>query len=206
MKKLEPRVFVVDDDVSVRRALERLIKSVHIEVETYETAEEFLSRLPYEGPGCLVLDIRMPGLSGLDLQEELKKANNVLPIIFMTGHGTIPMSVRAMKAGAIDFLEKPFEDQALLDLIKHAIECDKQNKAQNGKNQELMQHFESLTSREKEVFTEVVSGKLNKQIAFQLGISEKTVKVHRANVMRKMRAESLADLVHISGKLPKTKV
>ncbi|MHC5085388.1 MAG: response regulator transcription factor [Planctomycetota bacterium] len=124
----------------------------------------------------------------------------------MTGHGTIPISVRAMKAGAIDFLEKPFEDQALLDLIKHAIECDIQNKAQNEKNHELMQRFESLTSREKEVFTEVVSGKLNKQIAFQLGISEKTVKVHRANVMHKMKAESLADLVHISEKLPKTKV
>jgi FixJ family two-component response regulator len=199
-------VFVVDDDASVRKALERLLKSVGMEVETYETADDFLLRQPYEGPSCLILDIRMPGLSGLDLQEELTKANNMLPIIFMTGHGTIPISVRAMKAGAIDFLEKPFEDQALLDLIKHAIECDIQNKAQNEKNHELMQRFESLTSREKEVFTEVVSGKLNKQIAFQLGISEKTVKVHRANVMHKMKAESLADLVHISEKLPKTKV
>ena len=206
MNKLEPMVFVVDDDTSVRKALERLIKSVRMEVETYETADDFLLRRPYEGPNCLVLDIRMPGLSGLDLQEELAKANNVLPIIFMTGHGTVPMSVRAMKAGAIDFLEKPFEDQALLDLIKYAIECDQQNKDQNDKNNELVQRFESLTSREKEIFTRVVSGKLNKQIAFQLGISEKTVKVHRANVMRKMRAESLADLVRISEKLPKTLV
>ncbi|MHC5103313.1 MAG: response regulator transcription factor, partial [Planctomycetota bacterium] len=156
MSRLKPMVFVVDDDASVRKALERLLKSVGMEVETYETADDFLLRQPYEGPSCLILDIRMPGLSGLDLQEELTKANNMLPIIFMTGHGTIPISVRAMKAGAIDFLEKPFEDQALLDLIKHAIECDIQNKAQNEKNHELMQRFESLTSREKEVFTEVV--------------------------------------------------
>ena len=206
MNRLEPMVFVVDDDISVRRALERLIKSVQINVETYETADDFLSRPQYKGPNCLVLDIRMPGLSGLDLQEELIKVNNMLPIIFMTGHGTIPMSVRAMKAGAVDFLEKPFEDQALLDLIKRAIECDRQNKAHDEKNHELVKCFESLTSREKEVFSGVVSGKLNKQVAFQLGISEKTVKVHRANMMRKMRAKSLADLVHISEQLPKTKV
>jgi FixJ family two-component response regulator len=199
-------VFVVDDDISVRRALERLIKSVHLKVETYETADEFLSRSPYEGPACLVLDVRMPGLSGLDLQEKLVETNSEMPIIFMTGHGTIPMSVRAMKAGAIDFLEKPFEDQAFLDLVKNSIELDKHNKNDNAEKNELLQRFESLTSREKEVFALVISGKLNKQTAFQLGISEKTVKVHRANVMQKMRADSLADLVRISEKLPKTKV
>jgi RNA polymerase sigma factor (sigma-70 family) len=175
-------------------------------VETFETADQFLSRPPFEGPCCLVLDIRMPGLSGLELQEELTKAEMTLPIIFMTGHGTVPMSVRAMKAGAIDFLEKPFEDQALLDLIQHAIECDKQNKKQNAEKKAFLQRFKSLTSREQEIFKLVVSGKLNKQIAYELGISEKTVKVHRGRVMEKMQVESLAELVQISVILPKTKV
>jgi RNA polymerase sigma factor (sigma-70 family) len=206
MKESEAMVFVVDDDDSVRKATQRLIKSVGMNVETFETADQFLSRPPFEGPCCLVLDIRMPGLSGLELQEELTKAEMTLPIIFMTGHGTVPMSVRAMKAGAIDFLEKPFEDQALLDLIQHAIECDKQNKKQNAEKKAFLQRFKSLTSREQEIFKLVVSGKLNKQIAYELGISEKTVKVHRGRVMEKMQVESLAELVQISVILPKTKV
>ena len=206
MKESEPVVFVVDDDDSVRKAIQRLIKSVGMNVETFETADAFLSRPPYEGSCCLVLDIRMPGLSGLDLQEELAKADITLPIIFMTGHGTVSMSVRAMKAGAIDFLEKPFEDQALLDLIQHAIECDKQAKQKSAETKELLERFESLTSREQEIFALVVTGKLNKQVACQLGISEKTVKIHRGRVMEKMQVKSLAELVRTSGILPIPKV
>ena len=206
MKELEPMVFVVDDDNSIRVALQRLIKSVGIKVEAFSSAGDFLSNPHYEGPGCIVCDVRMPGLSGLDLQEELAKAGNTLPIIFITGHGTIPMSVKAMKAGAIDFLEKPFEDQALLDLIQHAIERDKRAKKENALKSEILQRYETLTSREKEILAFVVTGKLNKQIAFKLEISEKTVKVHRGRVMEKMEAESLADLVRMSEKVPLPKV
>lgn len=202
MNELEPMVFVVDDDDSVRKALMRLIASVGIKAESFASAEAFLLRQRYEGPCCLVLDIRMPGLSGIDLQETLAKANFTFPLVFITGHGTIPMSVRAIKAGAMDFLEKPFEDQALLDLIKRALEYDKNAKRVHIQKDEILRRFESLTPREKDVFALVVTGKLNKQIAMELDISEKTVKIHRARVMEKMRSESLADLIRASETLP----
>ncbi|MBN1817164.1 MAG: response regulator transcription factor [Sedimentisphaerales bacterium] len=206
MNEFEPLVFIVDDDDSVRKALTRLIQSVNMKVECFTSSEAFLSRPRYEGPCCLVLDIRMPGLSGLDLQEKLAKDKLALPIIFITGHGTIPMSVRAIKAGAVDFLEKPFEDQALLDLIKQALERDRQTRQEYAHQREILERFESLTLREREILSYVVMGKLNKQIALQLGISEKTVKVHRAHVMEKMQAKSLADLVRASRILPIPKV
>jgi len=201
MSEPESTVFVVDDDPSVRKALERLFKSVGLNVEVFNSAKKFLSCEEHDGPSCLVLDVRMPGLSGLDLQRELPAAGKNMPIVFITGHGTVPMSVRAMKAGAADFIEKPFEDQVLLDAVNKAIERDRSMRLERAEIAEMEERVESLTPRERDVFAQVVSGKLNKQIAYALGISEKTVKVHRARVMEKMQAKSFADLVRLAEKV-----
>ena len=200
MTPLEATVFVVDDDPLIRDALKILIKSVGLKVHTFSSAQEFLDHSPPDLPCCLVLDVRMPLLSGLDLQDELAKRDLTIPVIFITGHGTVPLSVRAMKAGAMDFIQKPFEDQDLLDAIYLGIEQDRQAKLKQAETREIKRRLKSLTPREYEVFTLVVAGMLNKQIAFDLEMSENTVKTHRARVMKKMQAESLADLVRLSEK------
>ena len=194
-------VFVVDDDSSVREAIKSLIRSVGLQVETFESAQEFLRSKRPDAPGCVVLDVRLPGLSGLDLQRELAAHGINLPVIFITGHGDIPMSVRAMKAGALEFLTKPFRDQDLLDAIQQALERDRSARQHGKETTELRERFDSLTSREREVIGLVVSGLLNKQIAGELGTSEVTIKIHRSQVMKKMGAGSLAELVRMTEKL-----
>jgi RNA polymerase sigma factor (sigma-70 family) len=194
-------VFVVDDDPSVRSSLKFLLSSVGLQVESFESAETFLQRKPPDAPSCLVLDVRLRGLSGLDFQHELAARNIRIPIVFVTGHGDIPMSVRAMKAGAIEFLTKPYRDQDLLDAVRIALEQDRARREQERDLTDLQQRFDSLTPREQEVISMVVSGMLNKQIAGQLGTAENTVKVHRSRAMEKMNAQSVADLVRMIEKL-----
>jgi RNA polymerase sigma factor (sigma-70 family) len=191
-------VFVVDDDPAVREALDSLFRSVDHKVALFASAAEFLQHKRPQDPGCLVLDIRLPGVSGLDFQDELRKADIRIPIIFMTGHGDIPMSVRAMKAGAVDFLAKPFRDQDMLDAVAAALRRDQQAREADKAQRTLREAFERLTTREREVMTLVTSGLMNKQVAGELGLSEITVKIHRSHAMQKMKARSLADLVRMS--------
>jgi FixJ family two-component response regulator len=191
-------VYVIDDDESVCRALARLIRSVGLTVETFPSAGAFLSRAPVDRPACLVLDVRLPGASGLELQEALGRAQRTMPIIFITGHGSVPMSVRAMKSGALDFLQKPFNDQELLDGIQRALARSRDARVEQTTRADLERRLATLTPREQEVMRLVVRGMLNKQIAATLGAAEKTIKVHRGRVMRKMQAESVADLVRMA--------
>ncbi len=196
-----PVVYVVDDDPSVLKSLERLLRSAGYDVETFTSALEFLESHHRDTPGCLILDVEMPVLNGLDLQERLAARDIAFPVIFITGHGTVPMSVRAMKAGAVDFLQKPFLDRDLLDVVSGAVANDGQVKREQWRLKGLRERLKNLTPREYQVFGLVVTGMLNKQIAFHLGTTEKTVKVHRARVMEKLGAQSLADLVRFAEKL-----
>jgi FixJ family two-component response regulator len=208
MSKPENLVFVVEDDPSMRNALNNLLRSVGLEAQLFASAKEFLQSNRPDVPSCLILDVRLPGISGLDLQRDLSAANVHIPIIFITAHGDIPMSVRAMKAGAVEFLTKPFRDQDLLDAIQVALNQDRVRLEKEHELDELQKKFQSLTTRERELLPLVVSGRSNKEIASEFGTSEITVKVHRGNLMRKMQAGSFADLVRMAAelKIPYTKV
>jgi FixJ family two-component response regulator len=201
MNAVETTVFVIDDDKAVRTAIRNLLESLGIRVETFNSPQDFLKADRKNVPGCLVLDVRLQGISGLDFQKQLAAANIEIPIIFITGHGDIPMTVQAMKAGAVDFLTKPFRDQDFLDAIQKAVERDRDGRAQEAEVTESRRRFNSLTPREREVMALVVAGKLNKQIAAELGTSETTAKVHRGQVMKKMQVQSLPDLVRIAERL-----
>jgi FixJ family two-component response regulator len=201
MSEAEPTVFIVDDDAPLRESLRNLIRSVGLRVELFASAQEFLQSRQPNAPSCLVLDVRMPGLSGLDLQKQTSDAGLEIPIIFITGYGDVPMTVRAMKAGAVEFLMKPFRDQDLLDAIQQALERSRKAREQQAATKELRQRFALLTPREREVMERVVAGLLNKQIGAELGTSETTVKIHRHQVMEKMGAGSLPELVRMADRL-----
>lgn len=196
-----PTVFIIDDDASVRASIQDLVESVGLRAESFATAQKFLSKVRQDGPSCLVLDVRLPDTSGLDLQQKLSRAGARIPIIFLTGHADVPMTVKAMKSGAVEFLTKPFREQDLLDVIHRALKRDRQALEKQSQLAELQERYSTLSAREREVMSLVVSGMLNKQIAGELGASETTVKIHRGRVMQKMQAKSLPDLVRMADRL-----